>query len=113
METFLLYLVYSLGLRWLIFQYKKTAFIRRFLTSIKVRPLGSLAHELLQCCYCQMIEASTLVYLALTLLGESHLSLIETLLAIAANGWIMVVTEYFFESSINKMEELHEFYLRK
>lgn len=113
MDTFLLLLLYSFGLRWLIFQYKKTAFIRDLLRSVQFQPLKSLIAELLQCCYCQMVEASTVVYLALSLSGRIQLNPIELLLSIAANGWIMVITEYFFEISIDKMEALHEFHLRK
>ncbi len=113
METFALLLLYSFGLRWLIFQYKKTAFIRELLRAIKVKPLDSLAAELLQCCYCQMVEASTVVYLTLTLIRRIDLSFPEILLAIVANGWIMVITEYFFESAIDKMEDFHGFHLKK
>lgn len=109
MEQFTLLLIYSLGFRWFIFQYKKTACIRDKLLTIKLPIVSKLIEELFECCYCQMIEASTIIYLIFFLQGSLDISLIEALFAILANGWFLVVTEAVFEYSISCLEDLQNF----
>ncbi len=113
MEQYILLLIYSLGFRWFIFQYKKTAYIRDKLSSIQVPIISKLIEELFKCCYCQMIEASTVVYLVFFLQRSLDTSLVEALFAILANGWFLVVTEAVFEFSISCLEDLQEFKLKK
>lgn len=106
---FLLLCLYALGLRWLVFQYKRMA---GFIDWLNRR--GLLAQELTHCVYCQTIEASLFVYLVFWTCGTDHsasiLSMIsQSLLGAIAIGWIAVVTDGITGLGVDLTEERAEF----
>lgn len=104
LEQFVLFCVFSLALRWWLFCYKHTSYFRSRLKNCN----WSWSNDLLQCCYCQAIEASIIVYGLLWLTNDLNMSLIQILLSILTNGWIALALEDWFEGAVERIESRHE-----
>lgn len=91
LSDFALVTLYSLGLRQLIFEYKKTAFIRNFLQ-------GTALKELVTCVYCQAIECAVVV-----LFTRQY---IEPLFVVLAVGLVAIVIDSKIYSAIAEMENI-------
>ena len=78
---FALVTLYALGLRQLLFEYKKTRFIRDFL-------LNTPFAELTKCVYCQTIECIVFVLLTRQYIEPVFVALAVGLVAIALDAWI-------------------------
>ena len=91
---FALITLYSLGLRQLLFDYKKTAFIRDFLLTT---PLS----ELIRCVYCQAIECAVL---ALVLRQY-----VEPVLVVLAVGLVAIALDAWIYQAIMDMENIRSF----
>ncbi len=91
LPDFVLAAIYALGLRQLIFEYKKTAFIRNFLLTT---PLA----ELVRCVYCQAIECAVLALILRQYIEPVLVVLSVGLVAIALDAWIF--------KAIANMEEI-------
>ena len=81
LPDFALITLYALGLRQLLFEYKKTAFIRDFLLTT---PLS----ELIRCVYCQAIECAVLALVLRQYVEPVLVVLAVGLVAIALDAWI-------------------------
>ncbi len=86
--------LYSLGLRQLIFEYRKTAFIRDFLLTT---PLA----ELVKCVYCQSIECAVLA-----LILRPY---VEPVLAVLSVGFVAIALDSRIYTAINEMENIRSF----
>lgn len=91
---FALTTIYSLGLRQLLFEYKKTAFIRNFLQ-------GTALKELVTCVYCQAIECAVLALILRPYVEPVFVVLSVGLVAIALDAWIF--------KAIANMEKIRSF----
>lgn len=78
---FALITIYALGLRQLLFEYKKTRFIRDFL-------LNTPFAELTKCVYCQSIECVVVVLLTRQYIEPVFIVLAVGFVAIALDAWI-------------------------
>ena len=94
LPDFALVTLYALGLRQLLFEYKKTAFIRDFLLTT---PLS----ELIRCVYCQAIECAVLALVLRQYVEPVLVVLAVGLVAIALDAWIF--------KAIANMEEIRSF----
>lgn len=88
---FALVVIYTLGLRQLIFEYKKTAYIRDFLLTT---PLAELA----RCVYCQAIECAVLA-----LILRQY---IEPVLVVLSVGFVTIALDAWIFKAIANMEEI-------
>lgn len=93
LAAFMIFIIESLALRWLIFDYKKLKFLRDFLLR------GFLA-ELNFCVFCQGIEAGLAVYLS-----HFRISNIDVFLWPLAAGFIALVSQNLINSQIESLEE--------
>lgn len=91
---FALITIYALGLRQLIFEYKKTRFIRDFL-------LNTPFAELTKCVYCQTIECAVVV-----LFTRQY---IEPLFVVLAVGFVAIAIDSKIYSAIMDMENIRSF----
>jgi type III secretory pathway component EscU len=90
---FALITLYALGLRQLLFEYKKTRFIRDFL-------LNTPFAELTKCVYCQAIECIAFVLMTKQYIEPVFIALAVGFVAIALDAWIY--------QAIANMEKLRE-----
>ena len=91
LPDFALVTLYALGLRQLLFEYKKTAFIRDFLLTT---PLAELA----KCVYCQAIECA----IAVLFLRQY----IEPVFVVLAVGLVAIAIDSKIFTAIIEMEKL-------
>lgn len=108
LDWFVSFVIFSMSLRWLVFKYKKFRWLVNWLKSSK----HSLLAELSQCCYCQTIEASIVVFLVLRIDGVS-ITPITGLLYSLSSGFIAIILDSLIEDSIKRMEESHSFSLQE
>jgi len=94
LSDFALITLYSLGLRQLIFEYKKTAFIRDFLQ-------GTAIKELVSCVYCQAIECAVLA-----LILRPY---VEPVLVVLSVGFVAIAIDSKIYSAIMDMENIRSF----
>jgi len=94
LPDFALITLYSLGLKQLIFDYKKTVFIREFLHRTALK-------ELVSCVYCQAIECAVL---ALILRPYT-----EPVLVVLSVGFVAIALDAQIFKSIAMMEEIRNF----
>lgn len=100
LDQFIVLLLFSLGLRWLVFEYHGFKWLRGWLMSSGV----PLLRALVGCIYCQTIECSTIVYLLLA--GDC--SLMSEALAILANGMLAMTIIPLADEVLSRFEEEHE-----
>lgn len=81
LPDFAIVTLYALGLRQLLFEYKKTRFIRDFL-------LNTPFAELTKCVYCQSIECVVVVLLTRQYIEPVFIVLAVGFVAIALDAWI-------------------------
>jgi type III secretory pathway component EscU len=81
LPDFALVTLYALGLRQLLFEYKKTRFIRDFL-------LNTPFAELTKCVYCQSIECVVVVLFTRQYIEPVFIVLAVGFVAIALDAWI-------------------------
>lgn len=91
LPDFALVALYALGLRQLIFEYKKTAFIRDHLLTT---PLA----ELVKCVYCQAIECAVLA-----LILRPY---VEPVLIVLSIGFVAIAIDSKVFTAIMELEEL-------
>ncbi len=91
---FALVTIYTLGLRQLIFEYKKTTFIRDFLLTT---PLA----ELVRCVYCQAIECAVLALIL------RHY--VEPVLIVLSIGFVAIAIDSKIYAAIIDMENIRSF----
>ena len=91
LPDFALVTLYALGLRQLVFEYKKTAFIRDFLLNTPIA-------ELVKCVYCQAIECA----IAVLFLRQY----IEPVFVVLAVGFVAIAIDSKIYSAIIEMEIL-------
>lgn len=91
---FALVTLYTLGLRQLLFEYKKTRFIRDFL-------LNTPFAELTKCVYCQAIECAIAVLLTM--------QYIEPVFAVLSIGFVAIALDAQIFKAIANMEEIRSF----
>ena len=97
LPDYLLLLAYTLGLKQLLFDYKKTQWLRDRIATIP------LLNELNHCVYCQTIEVSFVVYV---ILGKFS---IDSVLAILANGFIAIAIDNSIRNAIMEAENARNF----
>lgn len=91
----LVFLFFSLGLRWFIFQYKLLYPIRDWLSD--KHPFFT---ELFGCPYCQSFEASAVVYLLL----QMPFDWVTGFLCCLFNSYVAIAIENLIESQIDELE---------
>jgi len=91
LPDFVLLTLYTFGLRQLVFEYKKTAFIRHFLSNTPIA-------ELAKCVYCQAIECA----IAVLFLRQY----IEPVFAVLAVGFVAIAIDSIVYTAIMRMENL-------
>ena len=91
LSDFALVTLYAFGLRQLVFEYKKTAFIRNFLLNTPIA-------ELAKCVYCQAIECA----IAVLFLRQY----IEPVFVVLAVGLVAIAIDSKIYSAIIEMETL-------
>ena len=91
LPDFVLVTLYAFGLRQLVFEYKKTAFIRNFLLNTPIA-------ELAKCVYCQAIECA----IAVLFLRQY----IEPVFVVLAVGFVAIAIDSKIYSAIIEMENL-------
>ena len=101
-ESWVVFCLYSLGFRWLIFDYKKMQFVRDL--------LGKLSEELLHCVYCQMIESSIIVYSCFVLSGSVNFNWFHFLFGTLVNGLIAIAVDGVISDLIEKTEQSRDFH---
>jgi hypothetical protein len=94
LPDFALVALYALGLRQLIFEYKKTAFIRDFLLTT---PLS----ELVRCVYCQSVECAVLA-----LILRPY---VEPVLVVLSVGFVAIAIDSKIYTAIIEMENIRSF----
>jgi len=97
LPDYLLLLAYTLGLKQLLFDYKKTQWLRDRIATIP------LLNELNHCVYCQTIEMSFVVY---AVLGKFS---IDSIFAILANGFVALVCDRAIVTAIMEAENARNF----
>lgn len=97
----LIFCLYSLGLRWLIFDYKKLQWFRVL--------LGRVSEELTRCVYCQTIECSLLVYGSLVWSDLIEFNWSSLLLGSLTNGFVAISIDGFIGSCIQSTEKYRDF----
>jgi hypothetical protein len=100
-ESWVVFCLYSLGIRWLIFDYKKTQFVRDL--------IGKVSLELLHCVYCQMIECSIIVYACLVLSGSANFNWFHFLFGALTNGLTAITIDGVTSDLIDKTEQSRDF----
>lgn len=98
-NSVLIFLCFSLGLRWFIFKYKLFYSLREYLND--KHPLFT---ELFACPYCQTFEASVLVYF---LLGMPF-DLVAGFLCSLFNAYVAIALENTIEGQIDELEGVFE-----
>ena len=99
--SWLIFCLYSLGLRWLIFDYKKLHWFRNL--------LSRLSEELIHCVYCQTIECSLLVYGSLVWSGLFDFNWSSLFFGSLTNAFVAIATDGFIGSCIQSTEEYRDF----
>lgn len=97
------FLLWSMGLRFFIFQYKGMRWFQNWLK----RAPQELVRELAECAYCQNVESALLLCLILRLAGLSHMQPTEIALWALSAGWVGLITEYWLQRSIELLESSH------
>lgn len=97
LSNLIVFLLLSLGLRWLIFKHSLLYPIREWLENSKAQPFFS---KLFKCPFCQTFEASVIVYLILM-----PFNVYIGFLAGLFNGYVAIAIENLIESEIDKFEK--------
>jgi hypothetical protein len=95
----LIFLIFSLGLRWFLFKYKLLHPVREYLKN-----KHPVFVELFHCPYCQTFEASVIVYF---LMGMPF-NLVPGFLCGLFNAYVAIAIENMIESQIDKLEGIFE-----
>jgi len=104
LDRLLFFCLLSLGFRWFVFQYKRMGWFRSLLLATR----WAIAQELLQCPYCQTVEAATVIYGVLWLAGIKVLPLPVAPFAVLFSGWTAIVIESWCQNRIDELEATHE-----
>lgn len=110
--------LWALALRWLVFRYRKLAFIPQWLRSLpdktvnfpRLQRAATLAAELADCVYCQTVECAIAVS-ALCWLSDrvAVLAWIPWLLTALLAGWVAVVCDGHLEAARETTENFYAF----
>lgn len=101
LSDILIFLAFSLAVRWFLFKYKLFYPLRLFLGK------HSFFVELFSCPYCQTFEASVLVYFLL----KMPFGIVPGFLCGLFNAYAAIALEHLIESQIDRLEGVFEIHL--